>query len=66
MPQFSFVTLDACIIGLNVLDKNNFRRGWNKLVGTNMFLQDVRPILFVLVLGDEVLVIVGKLLEQKM
>jgi len=66
MPQFSFVTLDACIIGLNVLGKNNFRRGWNKLVRTDMFLQDVWPVLFVLVLGDEVLVIVGKLLEQKM
>jgi hypothetical protein len=66
MPQFSFVTLDACIIGLNVLDKNNFRRGWNKLVRTDMFLQDVWPVLFILVLGDEVLVIVGKLLEQKM
>jgi hypothetical protein len=32
MPQFNFITLEACIIVLNILGNNNFRRGWNKVL----------------------------------
>jgi hypothetical protein len=64
MPQFNFVTLDTCIIVLNLLGKNNFRWGWNKVLGTNLNLQNINPKLFILVLGDELLVTVGELLDR--
>jgi hypothetical protein len=50
MPKFNFVTLDTCIIVLNILGKNNFKRGWNKVLGTNLNLQNIHPELFILVL----------------
>jgi hypothetical protein len=64
MPQFSFVTLGTCIIVLIILGKNNFRQGWNKVLRTNLNLQNIHPELFTLILGDELLVTVGELLDR--